>query len=170
MEALDILKAEHSTLLNEACAMDKQLTFLESSGPRRGVRILKEIVLTSRRMREDLDQHTAKEEKEFFPILESKLGNDRELVKLMKREHQQLLGLLDSLTVELSAMIKNHDTKRTWNLVSRLQDLKAGLSNHVSKEERLLFWIADLRLSRLDRRKIASSLQAASSAAGPLKA
>ena len=163
MEALDILKAEHSTLLSEACAMDKQLTSLESSGPRKGARILREIVLTSRLMREDLDHHTVKEEKEFFPILESKLGSDRELVKLVKREHQQLLGLLDSLTVELGTMIKNHDTKRTWNLVSRLQDLKAGLSDHVSKEERLLFWLADLRLSRLDRRKLASSLQAASS-------
>ncbi|MBO0888984.1 hypothetical protein J2P12_07790, partial [Candidatus Bathyarchaeota archaeon] len=67
---------------------------------------------------------------------------------------------LDSLTVELDRMMNDRDTRRTWNPVSRLQDLKGGLSDHLSKEERVLFWLAELRLSWLDQRKVASSLQA----------
>jgi regulator of cell morphogenesis and NO signaling len=170
MEALNVLKVEHSTLLGEVYQMDKQITFLESSGPIKGARILREIAETSRRMREDLQQHTAKEEKGFFPILESKLGNDRDLVEVMKREHEELIGSLASLTAELDRMTKDHDTKKTWNLVSRLQDLKGCLSDHQSKEELILFWLAELRLSWLDQRKIASSLQAAKGTAMPLQA
>lgn len=170
MEALNVLKVEHSTLLSEVYHMDKQLTFLESSGPIKGARILREIVETSRQMREDLQQHTNKEEKSFFPILESKLGNDRELVDVMKREHEELIRSLASLTAELDRMMKDHDTKKTWNLVSRLQDLKGGLSDHLSREERVLFWLAELRLSWLDQRKIASSLHGAHDTAAPLQA
>lgn len=152
---------EHSTLLSEVYLMDKQLTFLESSGPVKGMRVLNELINTSRRMGERLQQYTAKEEKDFFPILESRLGKDRELVEVMKREHDELISSLQSLTAELERMAKNRDTTRTWNLVSRFQLLKGGLSDHLSKEEKLLFWLAELWLSRLDQRKIASALQAA---------
>jgi iron-sulfur cluster repair protein YtfE (RIC family) len=168
MEALDVLKVEHSTLLGEVYQMDKQLAYLESSGPIKGARILRELVDTSRRMREDLRQHTAKEERGFFPVLEAKLGSDRELVEVMKREHEELIGSLASLTDELDRMTKDHDTRKTWNLVSRLQDLKGVLSDHLSKEERVLFWLAELRLSWLDQRKIASSLHGTSEAVLPL--
>ena len=160
MEALNILKSEHSALLGEVYQMDKRLTFLESSGPIKGVRVLKELAEKSRRMHENLLQHTAKEEKGFFPVLESRLGKDRELVGVMKCEHEELIGSLGSLTAELDRMTKNRDTTRTWNLVSALQDLKGGLSDHLSREERVLFWLAELRLSWRDRRKIASSIQA----------
>ncbi len=50
MEALNILKSEHSALLGEVYQMDKRLTFLESSGPIKGVRVLKELAETSGRM------------------------------------------------------------------------------------------------------------------------
>jgi hemerythrin-like domain-containing protein len=160
MEALDVLKTEHSALLSEVYQMDKQLVHLESSGPIKGARVLKELVETSKRIRADLQQHTAKEEKSFFPVLESKLGKDKDLVEVMKREHEELIDSLDSLTAELDRMTNDRDTRRTWNLVSRLQDLKGGLSDHLSKEERVLFWLAELRLSWLDQRKVASSLQA----------
>src|SRR6266571_2835614 len=164
MEALNVLKSEHSALLGEVYQMENQLTFLESSGRIRGLRVLKELAETSRRMQENLLQHTAKEEKDFFPVLESRLGKDRELVEVMKREHEELIGSLGSLTTELDRMTKNRDTTRTWNLVSRLQDLKGGLSDHLSREEQVLFWLAELRLSWLDQRKIASSLQAGNEA------
>ena len=147
-------------MLAEVYRLDKQLIHLESSGPIKGARVLKELTLSSKRMRFDLQRHTSKEEKDFFPVLESKLGKDRELVEVMKREHEELIDSLDSLTAELDRMTNDRDTRRTWNLVARLQDLKGGLSDHLSKEERVLFWLAELRLSWLELRKVASSLQA----------
>jgi hemerythrin-like domain-containing protein len=170
LEALDVLKGEHSALLSEVHLMDRQLAFLESSGPIKGARVLKELVETSRKMQGDLRQHTSKEEKNFFPVLESRLGNDRELVGVMKREHEELIRALESLTAELNRMTKDHDTRKTWNLVSKLQDLKGELADHLSREERVLFWLAELRLSRLDQRKIASGLQSSTGSHGPLQA
>jgi len=170
MEALDVLKGEHSALLSEVYLMDKQLTFLESSGPIKGARVLRELAETSRKMEGDLRQHTAKEEKGFFPVLETRLGNDRELVDVMKREHEELIRSLESLTTELNRMTKDHDTTKTWNLVAKLQDLKGELADHLTREERILFWLAELRLSRLDLRKIASSLQASRGPPGSLQA
>ncbi len=170
MEALDVLKGEHSALLSEVYLMDRQLTFLESSGPLKGARVLRELAETSRKMEGDLRQHTTKEEKDFFPVLENRLGNDRELVEVMKREHEELIRSLESLSSELNRMTKEHDTTKTWNLVSKLQDLKGELADHLTREERVLFWLAELRLTRLDLRKIASSLQASRESSGPLQA
>jgi len=109
-------------------------------------------------MRSSLEQHIKKEEMGLFPILESKLGQDRELVDVMKFEHTELLGTLDSFTTELERMNREHDTRKTWNLASRLQELRGELSDHMSREDRVLFWLAELRLSWLDQRKIVSSL------------
>lgn len=159
MEALEVLKGEHSSLLSELYLMDRQLIFLESSGPIRGAQILGEMFETSLKMSTDLRHHTVKEEKGLFAVLEAKLGTDRDLVAVMKREHEELIERSTSLTTELERMTKQHDTKTTWNLVAKIQDLKGELADHMSREERILFWLAELRLSRLDQRKIASSIR-----------
>lgn len=158
MEALEVLKGEHSALLSELYMIDRQLIFLESSGPIRGARVLGEMFETSLKMSTDLRHHTSKEEKGLFAILETRLGTDRDLVGIMKREHEELIERVTSLTTELERMTTQHDTKKTWNLVTKIQDLKGELANHLSREERILFWLAELRLSRVDQRKIASSI------------
>lgn len=159
MDALGILKDEHSTIAVEMYHMDRLLAFLESSGPIRGARILRELVQSSGQMRENLQLHVNKEERALFPVLESRLGKDRELLEVMKGEHAELLASLESLRSELNRMTNDHDTKKTWTLASRLQELRGDLSDHLSREERIVFWLAELRLSRLDQRRIAFNLQ-----------
>ena len=159
MEALEVLKGEHSALLSELYMMDRQLIFLESSGPIRGARVLGEMFETSVKMSADLRHHISKEEKGLFSVLEPRLGTDRDLVVMMKREHEELIECANSLTTELERMAKQHDTKTIWNLVAKIQDLKGELADHLSREERVLFWLAELRLSRLDQRKIASNIR-----------
>lgn len=159
MEVLEVLKGEHSALLSELYMMDRQLIFLESSGPIRGARVLGEMFETSVKMSADLRHHTSKEEQGLFAVLETRLGTDRDLVGVMKREHEELIECVNSLTTELERMTKQHDTKTTWNLVTKIQDLKGELADHLSREERVLFWLAELRLSRLDQRKVESSIR-----------
>lgn len=159
MDALGILKDEHSTIAVEMYHMDRLLAFLESSGPIRGARILRELVESSGQMWENLQLHVNKEERALFPVLESRLGKDRELVEVMRREHAELLTSLESLRLELDRMTKDHDTKKTWTLASRLQELRGDLSDHLSREERIVFWLAEIRLSRLDQRRVAFNLQ-----------
>jgi regulator of cell morphogenesis and NO signaling len=159
MDALSTLKDEHSVIAVEMYHMDRLLAFLESSGPIRGARILRELVESSGRMRENLQLHVNKEERGLFPVLESRLRKDRELLEVMRREHAELLASLESLMSELDRMTRDHDTKKTWILASRLQELRGDLSDHLSREERVVFWLAELRLSRLDQKKIAFSFQ-----------
>jgi len=168
MEALSTLKDEHSTILGELYQMDKQLAFLESSGPKHGARILRELVETSGHFRQNLQLHMKKEEEGLFPILEPRLGEDRKLIELMIQEHVELLASVDSLRSELDRMTMEHDTKKTWTLASRLQELRADLSDHLSREERIVFWLAELRLTRLDQKKIELSTQSVRDTSGNL--
>lgn len=158
-EVLGPLKQEHSTILRKLYEMDQQLGLLESSGPIRAGKILRELVQNSREMGENLCLHIQKEEEVLFSVLEERLGSEAEPVEVMREEHRGLLRLLASLKSEIERMIRDRDTLRTWNLTSRLQELRLGLSDHVSKEERLLFWLAEVRLSGLDLQKIASDLR-----------
>jgi regulator of cell morphogenesis and NO signaling len=169
MDALITLKDEHSTIAVEMYHMDRLLAFLESSGPIRGARILRELVESSGQMRENLQLHVNKEERGLFPVLESRLGKDRELVEVMRQEHGELLASLESLRSELDRMTRDHDTKKTWILASRLQELRGDLSDHLSREERVLFWLAELRLSRLDQKKIDFNIQGMIQSAGKLR-
>ncbi len=159
METLSVLKDEHSAILRELYQMDRQVMLLESSGPVRGARILRELVETGKKLGENLSLHVGKEEKILFSVLEKRLGKDWELVEVMRREHEELLGSLESLRSELDRMIIDHDTVRTWNLTSKLQDLRGAMSDHLSREEKVLFWLAELRLSRSELESIAFSLR-----------
>ncbi len=125
----------------------------------RAARILKQLVETSKKLGEDLSLHVRKEETILYSVLEKRLGEDRELIEVMKREHGELLGSLEALRSELDRMISDHDTIRTWNLTSRLQDLRGAMSDHLSREERVLFWLAELRLSRSELESIAFNLR-----------
>ncbi len=139
--------------------MDQQLGLLESSGPRGASKLLEKLLETSKLTMKRLSHHTFKEEKILFPVLEKRLGTDSESVEVMKREHSCLLESLLSLTAEIAKMIKEHDTIKTWNLTSRLQEFRGTLSDHMSREERVLFWLAELHLSELDQRNIAFELR-----------
>jgi hemerythrin-like domain-containing protein len=170
MEALSTLKDEHSAISGELYLMDKQLLLMESSGPIRGTRILRDLVETSGHFQENLQLHMKKEEHVLFPVLQARLGTDRDLIELMKQEHSELLASVDSLRSELGRMIEDRDTKKTWTLVSRLQELRGDLSDHLSREEKVVFWLAELRLSRLDQKKIDISIQNVIDTVGKLRA
>ncbi len=67
------------------------------------------------------------------------MGDNTDPVNVMKQEHQRLLECVKSFASEVSRMIKENDTVKTWGLSSTLQDLRSELSDHMSREERVLF-------------------------------
>ena len=158
MDPLDELKKDHSSILQQLYAMDKQLGWLESSGPEKVPRIISSLSKTSERMWRDLALHVHREEKALYPVLEERLGYEAEPVGVMRKEHQELLGCLTAVKSEISRMRQDHNGLKTWGLSSKLQELRVGLSDHVSREERVLFWLAELHLSELDRRKVSFEL------------
>ncbi len=168
MDPLTALRDEHSSVLQELYAIDRQLGWLESSGPEKAPRILVRLLGGSERLAGDLSLHFQREEKALYPLLEKRMGDDTEPVTVMKQEHKWLLDCMQSFTSEVSRMIKEHDAVKTWALSSTLQDLRSGLSDHMSREERVLFWLAELHFSRGDRNKVSFELARMSKRLSPL--
>jgi len=157
MNPLSSLKEEHAFVLEELYALDRQLGWLESSGPAMARKILVRLLIGGEKLASDLSFHFEREEKALFPLLEKRMDN-AEPVTIMKQEHQRLSICLKAFTSEVARMLKDHDTVKTWDLSSTLQDIRSELSDHVSREERVLFWLAEIRLSRSDRNKLSSEL------------
>ncbi len=148
-----MLRDEHSSVLQRLYRLDRTLVLLESSRPAQSKRLLRSLLEDSRKMWFELSQHTSKEDKVLFPLLEKRMGSDAGPVHVMRREHLELLSSVVALRSEIQRSIEGHDALKTWNLASILQALRAGLSDHISREERVLFWLAELHLSKVDRRK-----------------
>jgi len=148
-----MLKDEHSSLLHHLYSLDRTLTLLESSGEAQSKRLLRSLLEDSLKIWYELSQHTGKEEKVLFPLLEKRMGSDAGPVYVMRKEHLELLSSVVALRSEVQRMIESHDALKTWDLACILQDLRASLSDHISREERVLFWLAELHLSKVDRRK-----------------
>ncbi len=158
MDPLGSLREEHSSALRELYTLDRQLGWLESSAPPVTRRALVQLLSTSQKLASDLSSHFQKEEKTLYPLLERRMADKAEPVILMREEHKRLSARLDSFTSEVMRMLKEHDTRKTWELSSKLQDLRSELSDHVSREEEVLFWLAEIHLSRNDRNKIYAEL------------
>ncbi len=153
-----MLKGEHASVLQQLYSIDRKLGWLESSGTEKAAKILSSLRTTSERMWNDLSLHFYREETALYPLLEKRLGYDAEPVRVMRQQHQDLLEGLRSVRSEVSRMLQEQDVTRTWGLVNKLQTLRADLTDHVSKEEQVLFWLAELNLTELDRRKISFDL------------
>jgi len=158
MDPSTALRDEHSSVLQELYSIDCQLGWLESMGPEKSHRILIRLLRHSERLAADLSLHFQREEKALYPLLEKRMRDNPEPVTVMKQEHRRLTKCLGVFTSEISRMIKEHDAVRTWNLTSTLQDLRSELSDHMSREERVLFWLAEVHLSKRDQNKVSSKL------------
>jgi iron-sulfur cluster repair protein YtfE (RIC family) len=158
LDPLDELRKDHSSILEHLYSLDKQLGWLESSGPEKIPRILGSLSRISESMWKDLAFHIRREERALYPVLENRLGYEAEPVAIMRKEHRELLECLTAVKLEISQMHQTPGSLKTWGLSSKLQELRAGLSDHVSREERVLFWLAELHLSELDRRKVSFEL------------
>ena len=158
MDPLGSLREEHSSVLRELYTLDHQLGWLESSAPPMSHKALVQLLSTGQKLASDLSFHFQKEEKALYPLLERRMADNAEPVILMREEHKRLTACLDSFTSEVTRMLREHDARKTWELSSRLQDLRSELSDHVSREEKVLFWLAEIHLSRSERNKVSSEL------------
>jgi len=158
MESLNVLRSEHSSVLGQLYELDQQLGRLESSGPHLARKILFQLLARGEKLASDLAFHFQREEKSLYAALEDRMGEKSGPVATMKREHTSLEISINRFTSEVGRMLNDHDAVKTWELTSCLQDLRSGLSDHVSREEKVLFWLAELHLSRTDRNRISAEL------------
>lgn len=153
MESLGYLKNEHRFILKLVCDMDKQLVLLESCKPRQVSRILRTVSELGDTLWEKLREHIRNEEVMFYQVLTANSSMDKEPFQVMKREHVDLLASVLSVRSEIMNMIENNDNFKTWLFASKLQDLRGVLSDHMSREEQVIFWLAELNLPERSLRR-----------------
>ncbi len=158
LDPLRALKEEHSSLLEQVYALDAQLSWLESSGPTKTRKILHRLLTGGEKLAEELSFHFQREEDALYPILEKRMSDKAEPVRIMRQEHVNLSTRLTAFNSEIERMLKEHDNLRTWEVSSSLQRLRSELSDHVSREENVLFWLAEIHLSKIDQNKVYSRL------------
>ncbi len=158
LDPLSELKKEHSSLLEELYALDALFSWLESSGPTKTRKILCKLVNGGEKLGKELSFHFQREENALYPILEKRMSDKAAPVSIMRQEHLKLSTRLTAFNSEIARMLKERNNLRTWELSSSLQCLRSELSDHVSREENVLFWLAEIHLSKIDQNKVYSKL------------
>ncbi|MBI4258726.1 MAG: hemerythrin domain-containing protein [Thaumarchaeota archaeon] len=88
-------------------------------------------------LKEYLNLHITREEKEFFPMLEEVMGKE-DVVGLLKEEHNQIRSSIQSLVDRLDASLD----------LDLVKEINETLRQHISKEERVLFWLVEVKTRR----------------------
>ncbi len=123
------LKEEHKEIIAE---IDRLTSLL-----RRGAGEQSSSASTSRSLRQFarlLSRHFDREEEELYSVLKDSML-EGQVVEAMSEEHR---GLRDSLRVLVDKPLCELD-------VGLLEKIKKDLGVHISKEEKVLFWIAEVK-------------------------
>ena len=130
MNIIDVLKVQHKVILG-------QLDYLEKLKDKKGMGAccLRQVVSSVVNM---VDQHARLEETRLFPELEAYLGSQMSSIAVMEFEHREIKKILENI-------------KRTNQLrETTLEAVKliVFLRDHIDKEERVLFPIADQNITQ----------------------
>lgn len=101
-----------------------------------------------------LSRHMAIEEEILFPAFEAATGVTAGPTRVMRYEHQQMLGLLDQLHAALAA----RDAQRFADSEKSFTGLMAA---HSAKEENILYPLCDEALPGLSGEKLSETVRAA---------
>ncbi|MCS4539056.1 MAG: hemerythrin domain-containing protein [Thaumarchaeota archaeon] len=87
---------------------------------------------------EFLQRHILKEEQIMFPVLLWYLGMDKPVVNTMHEEHERMGAEFQSIVANLPKSSSIH--------LQRIQGMLNILKSHISKEDNVLFWLAEIRV------------------------
>ncbi len=90
LDPFSALKEEHSSLLEGLYALDAQLSWLESSGPTKTRKIILSLLTGGEKLGKELAFHFQREENSLYPILEKRMSDKAEPVRIMRQEHLKL--------------------------------------------------------------------------------
>ncbi len=97
----------------------------------------------------------------MYPILE-RFSNDEGMVRSFKAEHGDILGATSSMLTDLVRVTEDPDKELNSDFEKKVRKFQLGLSEHISREEKILFWLAELRLTGSDRRKLSLAARSVS--------
>ncbi|HEY4672752.1 MAG TPA: hemerythrin domain-containing protein [Nitrososphaerales archaeon] len=129
---MSILTKEHGVILSMAHEIERDLGSIRNNTLNTGTRER----ITN--LTEFLQRHILKEEQVVFPVLLWHLGLDKPVVNTMHEEHERMGAEFQSIVAHLS--------KPSSVDLQRIHDILDVLNSHISKEDNVLFWLAEIRV------------------------
>lgn len=104
----------------------------------------------------DLEIHFKKEENALFPVLGNYIGTETGPIHVMLLEHEQSR----QLSKEFKDAIAEYSTDGKYgNIVSEGNSLIQLLSEHIEKEDNILFNMAEMQLSNEEKNEIMNKMR-----------
>lgn len=152
LDPIVALKSDHGAVravLNNLDGYLKKIGSVSSNGLRNNlINQLNEITAF---IDKDLEIHFKKEENALFPILGNYIGTETGPIHVMLIEHAQSR----ELSLEFKSKIKNYPDSKDYNSIVNIGNAFVKLlSEHIDKEEQILFNMADIQLSREEKHGI----------------
>ncbi len=90
-------------------------------------------------------------EESFLRSLERHLEGGEGALSVLFAEHEKILRILRGLITSLQEGVKRSTKKPEAGRLRLVNDLRAALDEHLSKEENVIFWLANLRMGEPGR-------------------
>ena len=152
LDPITALKSDHEvvrTVLNNLGGYLKKISSVSSDGLRSNlINQLHEITAFIDR---DLEMHFKKEEEALFPVLGNYIGTETGPVHIMLIEHKNSRELSSEFKLKINGYQQSKDFKAITDIGNSFIKL---LSEHIDKEENILFNMADIQLSQNEKHGI----------------
>lgn len=158
MDTLRLLRNEHALIHRELISVEEAAKALLNSEQSDRQKLTESLLEDCKTALLEIFRNFKKEEEALFPLLEERLDDGQELVHVMRSEHGEIIGTTISLLVEIVKPLGQSAKGLDDGLVKMIQNLRSLLSDHISAEDKVLFWLADLHLSISDRRSMCSAV------------
>lgn len=143
---------QHEFLEKHAGRLKQQVTRSTLWTQEHAQEILSQILL----IEEKLDRHHVMEEEILYPVMAQILGEPYLPVIIMKQEHQQLKKQLMQMKQELPYCVGNPELPILFRVL--VHDFIRILSEHIHKEGKLLFPMADYVMTPEQKERVFAAL------------
>lgn len=158
LDALRVLKQEHALILKRLLLIEDVAKRLSATEQAERQSLTESLLEDCKIAWQEIFQHIRNEEEALFPVLEQQMNEKNGLVHVLRYEHGEILGAMISLLGEIVRGIGNSDRVLGPEFAKRISKFRSSLSEHISREDRVLFWLAELHLTPSDKRRVSLEL------------
>ncbi len=157
LDPIKALRSEHEAVravLNNLEGYLKKISLVSSGGLRNN--LINQLSGITAFMDKDLETHFKKEEEALFPVLGNYIGIETGPIHVMLIEHKRSR----ELSAEFKIKINNYPADGDFQSIIEIGgSFGRLLSEHIEKEEGILFNMADIQLSQGEKRGIMEKMR-----------
>jgi len=155
LDAVNALKLEHAMIIQHLLLLEddaKMLSSVERSTDRRdrAEQFLDRIKVAWL----EILEHVRKEEEGVFPSLQQRLGDREEVVYAIRSEHGEIIGKMISVIAGIIRAVASQNDVPINDVSKQIESFRLLFLDHISREDKVLFWLVDLHLPPSERRRM----------------